>query len=134
MSLAPRQSWFPRLHDSDLAHLHRLHRVVKLNLAESDAFTDKGLAALRGLDVLSELCLDRLNRYRHPEFNNNMMPLTEKCLVHLQKLPRLEELSLAGNLITDQGLGEIARMTTLKSLDLTATEITDAGLERPSKG
>ena len=43
-------------------------------------------------------------------------------------VPRLEVLTLSGNLITDQGLSQIARMGNLVDLDLEATEITDAGL------
>ena len=88
----------------------KLHRVVSLNLAENDRITNKGLAELRGLDFLTELNLDRLNRYRHSPVRIASAPLTDACLVHLQALPRLENLSLAGNLITDQGLSQIARM------------------------
>ena len=57
-----------RHHNSAMAisiHLRKLHRVVSLNLAENDRITNKGLAALRGLDSLSELNLERLDRYRH---------------------------------------------------------------------
>ncbi len=57
------------LSDGDLDHLRKLHRVVSLNLAESDKITNKGLAALRGLDYLSELNLERLDRYRHTGFS-----------------------------------------------------------------
>ena len=97
----------------------KLHRVVSLNLAENDRITNKGLAALRGLDFLSELNLDRLDRFRQPAFRLAIrLRLTDACLVHLQALPRLENLSLAGNLITDQGLSQIAKMANLKILDL----------------
>ena len=51
-----------------------------------------------------------------------------QCLIHVLALPRLEVLTLSGNVITDQGLSQIARMRNLKNLDLEATEITDAGL------
>ena len=78
------------------------------------AITDKGLAALRGLDFLAELNLDRLDRYREHLFGRNSVPLTDACLVHLQALPRLEVLTLSGNLITDEGLARIARMTNLE--------------------
>ena len=52
------------LSDSDLDHLHRLHRLVSLNFADNHEISDKGLAALRGLDFLTELSLERLVRYR----------------------------------------------------------------------
>ena len=79
----------------------------------------RGWPRLRGLDFLSELNLDRLNRFRHAQSSSHIrLPLTDACLVHLQALPRLENLSLAGNLITDQGLSQIAAMTNLKVLDL----------------
>jgi hypothetical protein len=118
----------PNIGDADLAHLQRLHRVVSLNLAENDRITNKGLAGLRGLDFLSELNLERLDRYRQPPTRLVSIPLTDACVVHLQALPRLEDLTLAGNLITDKGLAQIARMASLKVLDLSATEVSDAGL------
>jgi hypothetical protein len=114
--------------NGDLESLRHLHRVVSLNLAESNKITGKGLAALRGLDYLQELTLDRLVRYRHPDWLLQQAPLTDSCLAHLQALPRLENLGLAGNRITDTGLPQIARMSNLRVLDLCATEVTDAGL------
>jgi hypothetical protein len=114
--------------DADLTHVRELHRVVSLNLAENDRITNKGLAALRGLDLLTDLNLERMDRYRNPHSGRVSVPLTDACLVHAQTLPRLEVLTLAGNLITDKGLSQIATMRTLKTLDLEATEVTDAGL------
>ena len=102
--------------------------MVSLNLAENDRITNKGLAALRGLDSLTDLNLERMERYRNPQSERVSLPLTDACLVHVQALPRLEVLTLSGNLITDQGLPQIARMRNLKTLDLEATEITDSGL------
>jgi Leucine Rich repeat len=128
VSFAARNSWDVRLRDGDLDHVRRLHRVVSLDLAENDRITNKGLSGLRGLDFLAELNLERLERYRQPQFGRISIPLTDACLVHLQTLPRLENLTLAGNLITDQGLSRIAQMSSLKVLDLSATEVSDAGL------
>ena len=128
VSFAARNSWNARLRDEDLDHFRRLHRVVSLNLAENDRITNKGLSGLRGLDFLAELNLERLDRYRQPPTRLVSIPLTDACLVHLQALPRLENLSLAGNLITDQGLSQIAAMRNLKVLNLSATEVSDAGL------
>jgi Leucine Rich repeat len=128
VSIAAGRFSFSRITDADLDHLHRLHRVVSLNLAESDSITNKGLTALRGLDFLTELDLDRLNRYRYFRIGMRSAPLTDACLVHLRALPRVERLSLAGNLINDQGLSQIVGMTSLKTLDLSATEVGDAAL------
>lgn len=128
VSLGAGRSWDPKLGNSDLAHLSKLHHVVSLNLSENDRLTSKGLAALRGLEFLTELNLERMHRYREPRSGRISVPLSDACLVHLMALPRLEVLALSGNLITDQGLAQLARMSTLKTLDLEATEITDAGL------
>jgi hypothetical protein len=128
VTFSPSNGWNPQLGNGDLESLRHLHRVVSLNLAESNKITGKGLAALRGLDYLQELTLDRLVRYRHPDWLLQQAPLTDSCLAHLQALPRLENLGLAGNRITDTGLPQIARMSNLRVLDLCATEVTDAGL------
>jgi hypothetical protein len=128
VSLVSTNPWNPNIGDADLTHLRRLHRVVSLNLAENDRITNKGLAGLRGLDFLTELNLERLDRYRQPPTRLVSIPLTDACLLHLQALPRLENLTLAGNLITDKGLAQIARMASLKVLDLSATEVSDVGL------
>ena len=128
VTFGSRNSWFRGLSNGDLKYLGKLHRVVSLNLAENDRITNKGLAALRGLEFLSALNLDRLNRFRHAPFTIPSAQLTDACLAHLQALPRLENLSLAGNKITDQGLSQIAAIKNLKVLDLSATEVSDAGL------
>jgi Leucine-rich repeat (LRR) protein len=114
--------------ESDLVHLHRLHRVVRLELAECEGVTSKTLSALHGLDFLTDLNLDRLNHYRIDRPLLTSTFLTNASLVHVLALPRLEALSLAGNLITDQGLSQLAGLPGLKRLDLSATEVSDAGL------
>jgi hypothetical protein len=128
VSFSPRQSWSPPVGIAELKQLRHLHRVISLNLAENDLITDKGLAALRGLDHLRDLSLERMGRYRNPEWFRRSVLFTDSCLVHIQALPRLESLILSGNLITDQGLAQIARMANLRELDLEATEVSDAGL------
>ena len=107
VSFAPRRFSLSVLGDADLDHLHRLFPVVSLNLADNREITDKGLAKLRGLDFLTDLDLDRMDRFR-PN-GSNIPPLTDACLVHVRALPRLESLSLAGNQITDQGLSRARR-------------------------
>jgi hypothetical protein len=128
VSYASRNSWNAKLDDDDLDHLKKLLPVVKLELAECNTITITGLAKLRGLTSLNELNLARLNGYRYARYGVTSTPLTDACLIHLQALPRLEKLTLAGNLITDTGLSQIASMANLKSLDLEATEVSDAGL------
>jgi hypothetical protein len=128
VSQGSRNSWNPIFSDADLDHLKKLFPVVNLNLAECNSITNQSLGRLRGLDFLNELNLARLNRYRHAQYGVASAPLTDACLIHLQALPRLEKLTLAGNLITDSGLSQIATMVNLKTLDLEATEVSDAGL------
>ena len=67
----------PRFSNFDLTHLRKLHRVVSLDLAENDQITNKGLAALRGLDFLADLNLERMDRYRNPESGRVSRPLTD---------------------------------------------------------
>ena len=57
VSYRSRNSWNPIFGDSDLNHLRKLNRVVKLDLAECEKITNSGLARLRGLDFLTELNL-----------------------------------------------------------------------------
>ncbi len=128
VSFSLRNTCATSIGDDDLAQVRNLHRVVSLDLADNDRITEKGLASLRGLNFLSDLSLERLDRFRQPPARAVSIPLNNACLVHLQALPRLETLSLSGNRITDQGLSQVARMASLKVLDLTATEISDAGL------
>jgi hypothetical protein len=122
------QMWNNTFSDDDLHYLLNLHRVVSLNIAECDKITSNGLTTLRGLEFLTDLDLARLARYRFPASGGGPVPLDETCLVPVAGLGRLENLSLAGNLITDRGLSQIAKMANLKFLDLSATEITDKGL------
>jgi hypothetical protein len=121
-------AWNSTFGDEDLRYLHKLHRLVSLDLSECDKITSKGLAELRGLEFLTELNLARLDRYRHPVTGGRPVPLDETCLPALQGLERLEMLSLSGNLITDRGVSQIAKMANLKFLELEATEVSDAGL------
>jgi len=128
VSYGSRNSWNAKVNDDDLEHLRKLLRVVKLDLAECNSITNAGLAKLRGLTSLNELNLARLNGYRHARYGVTAAPLTDACLIHLQALPQLEKLTLAGSQITDAGLAQIATMANLKTLDLEATEVSDAGL------
>src|SRR5438552_1487246 len=57
--------------DRDLRYFLNLHRVQSLSLAECGVITDNGLATLRGLNLLTELNLARLNQYRYAQFGVN---------------------------------------------------------------
>ena len=46
VSFAPTRRALSSLGDADLDHLHRLHRVVNLDLADTREISDKGLAKL----------------------------------------------------------------------------------------
>jgi hypothetical protein len=119
-----RSSWLSGTRDLDLRILPRLLNVESVGLSEC-AVTEPGLVSLRGLNHLKSLNLARLNhlRYGSPETG-----LSDACLVPIQGLSQLQDLTLAGNRITDDGLALIAGMPELESLDLTATDVTDAGL------
>ena len=54
--------------------------------------------------------------------------LKDSCLVPLQGLTQLENLTLSGNRITDKGLELIAHLPNLETLDLDATDVSDAGI------
>jgi Leucine-rich repeat (LRR) protein len=69
-----------------------------------------------------------LKRLGHLRYGSLVTGLSDACLIPIQGLTRLEELSLAGNRITDDGIALIAGLHELESLDLTATDVTDAGL------
>jgi Leucine Rich repeats (2 copies) len=116
--------WMPRSHDPELLILPTLLHVESLSLVECHV-TEAGLSPLSQLGDLKTLNLARMNHFR---YGVSPTGLNDACLVPLQRLTRLETLSLAGNKITDQGLPLIAHLPNLESLDLTATEVTDAGL------
>ena len=56
-------------------------------------------------------------------------PITDQCLEHIGKLPRLEVLELGWSRVSDAGLKNLQRLTRLRELDLARTSTTDAGLE-----
>jgi hypothetical protein len=119
-----RSSWLSGSRDLDLKILPRLLNVDTVSLAECDV-TVQGLDSLRGLKHLKVLSLLRLNHLRH---GSSVTGLSDACLIPIQGLSQLQDLTLAGNRITDNGLALIAGLHELQSLDLTATDVTDAGL------
>jgi Leucine-rich repeat (LRR) protein len=88
--------------------------VTKLDLTFA-SITDKGLAQLKGLPLLSTLYLSGTL-------------ITDAGAAHLSVLTALRALSLSGTLITDAGLERLKDLALLDWLNLCKTEITDAGL------
>lgn len=52
----------------------------------------------------------------------------DECVVLPERVPRLEELCLAGQRVTDHGAGLVSGFATLKTLDLSGTALTAAGV------
>jgi Leucine rich repeat len=118
------RSWQSGSRDLELRILPRLLNVESLSLSECPV-TEQGLAILRGLDHLKSLNLARLE---HLRYGSPLTGLSDGCLMPIQGLSQLQNLTLSGNRITNDGLALLARMPALESLDLDATDITDAGL------
>jgi Leucine Rich repeat len=116
--------FFTRSHDLDLITLSRLLHLQSLKLDECDV-SEEGLTALSALPELKELSLMRL---LHIRYGASVSGLKDSCLVPVQGLTQLQNLTLSGNRITDKGLEFIAHLPNLVSLDLDATDVSDAGL------
>jgi Leucine Rich repeat len=114
----------PHRHDPDLITLSKLRHLQSLKLEECDV-SEVGLSALSALHELKDLSLMRLHQFR---YGSALSGLKDSCLVPLQGLTELENLSLSGNRITDKGLELIAHLPNLSTLDLDATDVTDAGI------
>ena len=59
--------------------------------------------------------------------------VTEDGLEHLRRLTRLQRLGIYGTRVTDAGLEHLKGLTQLQELSLNDTQITDAGLEHLSR-
>jgi Leucine Rich repeat len=111
-------------HDPDLLTLSKLLHLQSLKLDECEV-SEEGLSALSALHELKDLSLIRLHQFRYGGFVSG---LKDSCLVPLQGLTQLQNLSLSGNRITDKGLELIAHLPKLETLDLDATDVSDAGI------
>jgi hypothetical protein len=58
------------------------------------------------------------------------VPITDKGVVHLQRLSRLTRLNLAGTQITDSGLDQLTTLRNLRWLNVERTQVTNAGIDR----
>ena len=56
--------------------------------------------------------------------------VTDKGLIELSELFKLQSLNLSGTNITDAGLKHLKRLTKLRGLDLNNTKVTEEGLEK----
>ncbi len=111
-------------YDPCLVTLSKLLHLQSLKLDECDV-SEAGLSALSALHELRAFSLVRLHQFR---YGGGFSGLTDSCLVPLQGLTQIEQLSLSGNRITDKGLELIAHLPNLATLDLDATDVSDAGI------
>jgi hypothetical protein len=106
------------LDDAALAVIGRMTRLQRLSL-DHRGFTDRGLAALRGLTELRELRL----------FGTSKVPqVGDAGLLHLRGLRRLERVELHYTRLTDAGLAAFATLPRLRELSLEGNRVTGTGL------
>jgi Leucine Rich repeat len=117
-------SFWAHAHDTDLVTLSQLFHLDSLKLKECNV-SEEGLSALSVLRELKDLDLSRLEHLRH---GGGPTGLKDSCLVPLQGLTQLQDLTLTGNRITDKGLDLIAHLPNLETLELDATDVSDAGI------
>jgi Leucine-rich repeat (LRR) protein len=101
-----------RLGDAACRRLARLSGLRHLFLGENT--TDAGLAALRPLEQLVELNLDRAR-------------ITNRGAEALAHFPKLERLDLSSTRVTDGGLAVLARLSRLKAVVLNGLTTDAAG-------
>jgi hypothetical protein len=107
--------------DAGMASLRNLGELRRLNLKAMNKVTDEGFACLRDLKRLRALSLDLSLRSQPRNFDG--------MLSHVQALGELEELSIQGAALTDEGLKKLADLKKLRRLDLTGCDgYTDNGL------
>ncbi len=105
--------------DAELAQLPDLPHLEELSLSSAAGahITDAGLAHLAGLTNLRRLWVGNSR-------------VTDRGLVPLRGMSRLEFVCLQGGLTTGEGLSHLAGATHLRHLKLLACGITDAGIEQ----
>jgi thiol-disulfide isomerase/thioredoxin len=113
--LGPRYGRAWRGGDAGARYLKDLADLRQLRIQGVDAFSDRGMEHLQGLDGL------RLLRLRNTQ-------VTDEGLVHLERLTRLEFLGLSSKKFTDRALDHLRALQNLESLRLDEARITDEGL------
>jgi hypothetical protein len=102
--------------DAGLVRLRDLTELRSLNLHDA-RIVGSGLDSLAGMKHLKTLRLD------------SNSGLTEKALVHLEKLTALETLYLSSMSISDAGLARLRKLTNLRELYLYDIPVSDRQLE-----
>lgn len=95
------------LRDEDLACLGQLKHLKQLHIGSADEITDAGIAYLKDLPDMRELCC------RSPY-------LTDTSLSYLAHMKTLTTLTVTGN-FTDDGLGELETLKSLRRLEVTSS-------------
>ncbi|QQS12521.1 MAG: hypothetical protein IPK81_24135 [Rhodospirillales bacterium] len=105
--------------DADLATVAKISSLLTLTLAYSPEVTDKGLAAIATMKLLSELYVHKAK-------------ITDAGVAALKDMPGLRRLSLPETPVGDGAAAALAGMK-LQMLDLRATAVTDASLPTLAK-
>lgn len=79
------------------------------------------------LEVMKNL--QSLNACSFSRSKGNLRALTDKGLVHIARLEKLEALYLSGADITDDGLQQLRALHRLSALTIDSPNVTDAGME-----
>ena len=103
-------------------HLTKLSQLVALDLEVCDHVTDDGCRWLGKMQQLKVLVLKKAG------FEPRR--ITSAGIANLGNLTRLESLNLYGNLLDDDSMDVLARLSNLRELDLSLIAISDAGLAR----
>src|SRR5207249_6879954 len=112
-----------KITDEGFRHLARLTKLEHLVLV-GHAFSDRGLAVVKGMKHLTWLCVGGTKRIE--SF------ITDDGLAVVADLKDLENVNLAYSKVTDQGLKHLAGLKKLKILDLEGCNVTDEGLAQLS--
>ena len=100
-----------RVGDRGMLTLAKLPNLEGISM-QVNRVTDAGLAALAGHPKLKTLWIGSLNQ---------MSPISDAGVVHLAKVPQLEELDLQFTRVTPEGLKPLQKLPNLKSLLLSGS-------------
>lgn len=130
----------PRLTDDDLAGVHRLKHLTRLDLTGTQ-ISDCGLSHLRGT-AISSLSLERtsisdeglrsLERLQLSSLNLNATAIKGPGLAAFTNMP-IERLDAEPSQLEDEGLRQIGKLTQLRLLFVSSPNITDGGLRYLSR-
>lgn len=125
---------------SELVGDQHLDDICRIELYESNDEDLRRLAMVDGLRELGvfdvrESCADMawlrpLNELEHFSYDRweSTKPSDDQWRVCFKRLPRLRELSISRNAITDEGTRHLAALVHLESLDLSGNAISTAGV------